>query len=162
MERIQKYTPNAAVWLLVRDPKKLGEIEREDLATFCKASAPLKKAYDLLQDFLSMVHKREGHRLDSWLAKVAESGLPELQSCAAGVEMDKDAVKNGLTWPINNGLVEGKVNKLKLIKRQVYGRASLHVIRNTPASFPMIRMMRWKGKVFRSGNHSLGVLSLCR
>ena len=58
-----------------------------------------------------MVHKREGHRLDAWLAQVTESGLPELQSFAAGVEKDKDAVQAGLTWPINNGMVEGHVTK---------------------------------------------------
>src|SRR5947209_17286339 len=75
------------------------------MTAFCQASAHLKKAYDLLQDFLSMVHKREGHRLDAWLARAAESGLPELQSFASGVEKDKDAVQAGLTWPINNGMV---------------------------------------------------------
>ena len=127
--RIQKYSSNTAVWLFVHDPKKLDEIEREDLAAFCQASAPLKKAYDLLQDFLSMVHKREGQRLDAWLAKVAESGLPELQSFAAGVEKDKAAVKAGLTWPINNGMVEGHVTKLKLIKRQMYGKAGFPLLR---------------------------------
>jgi transposase len=123
-ERLQKYSVNAAIWLFVRDPQKLEEIEREDLATFCQASASLKKAYDLLQDFLLMVHKREGRRLDAWLARVAESELPELQSFASGVEKDKDAVQAGLTWPINNGMVEGHVTKLKLIKRQMYGKAS--------------------------------------
>ncbi len=127
--RIQKYSVNTAIWLFVRDPNKLDEIEREDLAAFCQASAPLKKAYDLLQDFLSMVHKREGQWLDAWLVKVAESGLPELQSFAAGVEKDKDAVKAGLTWPINNGMVEGHVTKLKLIKRQMYGRAGFPLLR---------------------------------
>jgi transposase len=128
-ERIQKYSVNTAIWLFVRDPKKLDETEREDLTAFCQASALLKKAYDLLQDFLSMVHQREGQRLDAWLAKVAESGLPELQSFAAGVEKDKDAVKAGLTWPINNGMVEGHVTKLKLIKRQMYGKASFALLR---------------------------------
>jgi len=117
-ERLQKYAANTAIWLFVRDPQKLDEIEREDLAAFCQASAPLKTAYDLLQDFLSMVHKREGHRLDAWLARVAESGLPELQSFATGVEKDKDAVQAGLTWPINNGMVEGHVTKLKLDPRE--------------------------------------------
>jgi transposase len=129
VERIQKFSANAAIWLFMRDPKKLDEIEREDLATFCQASAALKKAYDLVQDFLSMVHKREGQRLDAWLAGVAESGLPELQSFAAGVEKDKDAVKAGLTWPVNNGQVEGQVTKLKLIKRTMYGRAGFPLLR---------------------------------
>ena len=127
--RIQKYSAHTAIWLFVRDPKKLNAIEREDLAAFCQASTPLKKAYDLLQDFLSMVHKREGHRLDAWLARVAESELPELQSFAAGVEKDTDAVKAGLTWPISNGMVEGHVTKLKLIKRTMYGRAGFALLR---------------------------------
>ena len=128
-ERIQKYAASAAIWLFVRDPQKLDEIEREDLGAFCQASAPLKTAYDLLQDFLSMVHRREGQRLDVWLARVAESGLPELQAFAAGVEKDKDAVEAGLPWPINNGMVEGQVTKLKLIKRAMYGRAGFALLR---------------------------------
>ncbi|GHO82432.1 transposase [Dictyobacter formicarum] len=129
VHRLQKWTANTAIWLFVRDPEKLDEIEREDLAAFCEASAPLKKAYDLLQDFLSMVHKREGQRLDAWLVRVAESELPELQSFAAGVEKDKDAVQAGLTWAINNGMVEGHVTKLKLIKRTMYGRAGFALLR---------------------------------
>ena len=76
-----------------------------------------------------MVHQREGQRLDAWLARVAESELPELQSFAAGVEKDKDAVKAGLTWPINNGQTEGHVTKLKLIMRQMYGKAGFALLR---------------------------------
>ncbi len=66
-----------------------------------------------------MLHAWEGERLDAWLAQVESSGLPELQSFSSGVEKDKDAVRAGLTWPINNGMVEGHVTKLKLIKRIV-------------------------------------------
>jgi transposase len=127
-----------AIWLFVRDPQKLGEIEREDLTAFCQASAPLNKASDLLQDFFSMVHQREGQRLDAWLAGVAESGLSEIQSFAAGVEKDKDAVKAGLTWPVNNGQVEGQVTKLKLIKRTMYGRAGFPLLRQRVLHAPLL------------------------
>ena len=82
--RIQKYSANTAVWLFVRDPETLEEGEREDLATFCQTSPLLQRAYRFVQEFLTMVHKREGHRLDAWLAKIAESDLPELQSFAGG------------------------------------------------------------------------------
>jgi transposase len=99
------------------------------LAAFCQASTALKKAYDLVQDFLSMVHKREGHRLDTWLEQVESSDLSELQSFATGVERDKAAVQAGLTWWINNGVVEGSVTKVKLIKRQMYGRAGFALLR---------------------------------
>ncbi len=128
-QRILKYTPNAAVWLFVRDPKDLDKMEQEALAAFCQASTQLRLAYDFVQDFFSMVHKRQGHRLDAWLERVASSDLSELQSFANGVERDKAAVQAGLTWWINNGVVEGSVTKVKLIKRQMYGRASFALLR---------------------------------
>lgn len=129
VHRLQKFTASTAIWLFVCDPETLGPIEKQDLEMFCLASSQLKQAYDLLQDFLFMVHKREGRRLGAWLAKVAESGLPELQSFASGIEKDKDAVQAGLTWPINNGMIEGHVTKLKLIKRQGYGKAGFPLLR---------------------------------
>jgi transposase len=92
-QRILKYTPNAAVWLFVRDPKDLEKVEQEALAAFCQASTQLRLAYDLVQDFFSMVHKRQGYRLDAWLERVASSDLSELQSFAKGVERDKAAVQ---------------------------------------------------------------------
>jgi transposase len=113
----------------VRDPENLDEGEREALTAFCQASTQLRLASDLVQDFFSMVHKREGHRLDAWLGRVASSDLPELQSFAKGVQRDKAAVQAGLTWWINNGVVEGSVTKVKLIKRQMYGRASFALLR---------------------------------
>jgi transposase len=128
-QRILKYTPTAALWLFVRDRQSLDKMEQEDLTAFCQVSTQLQKASDLVQDFLSMVHKREGHRLDAWLERVAKSDLSELQSFAAGVERDKAAVQAGLTWWINNGVVEGSVTKVKLIKRQMYGRADFPLLR---------------------------------
>jgi transposase len=127
--RLQKFSANTAVWLFVRDPKTLDKIEQDDLAAFCQVSPTLKRAYHLIQDFLSMVHKREGHRLDVWLEQVATSDLAELQSFASGIEKDKAAVRAGLTWSINNGMVEGHVTKLKLIKRTMYGRAGFPLLR---------------------------------
>ncbi len=59
----------------------------------------------------------------------AGSNLPELQSFSAGVEKDKEAVKACLSWWINNGMVEGHVTKLKLIKRQGYGQAGFPFLR---------------------------------
>jgi transposase len=129
LHRLEKFSANTAVWLFVREPNKLDEIEQEDLAAFCQVSHTRKCADDLLQDFLSMVQKREGARLDAGLAQVTESGIAELQSFASGREKDKDAVQAGLTWSITNGMVEGHVTKLKLIKRQGYGRAGFPLLR---------------------------------
>ena len=85
--------------------------------------------YQLVQEFRHILHHREGEKLDDWLEKVRASQIRELQSFVLGVERDKAAVAAGLTLPQNNGLVEGKVNKLKLIKRMGYGRAGFPLLR---------------------------------
>ena len=76
-----------------------------------------------------MLRTRTGEKLDAWLTQVAASQIPELVSFLTGIERDKSAVVAGLTRPQNNGLVEGKVNKLKLIKRMGYGRAEFPLLR---------------------------------
>ncbi len=86
-------------------------------------------AYRLTQDFLQMLRKREGERLDTWVTQVQESQLSELHSFAHGVEQDKTAVQAGLTLPINNGQVEGHVTRVKLVKRMMYGKAGFALLR---------------------------------
>jgi transposase len=76
-----------------------------------------------------MIRERTGEDLDSWLDEVEGSHLPEFESFAAGVRKDKAAVFAGLTLPWSNGPVEGQVNRLKLIKRSMYGRAKLPLLR---------------------------------
>lgn len=89
---------------------------------------PVRKFF-CAKDFLEMMRRREGERLDVWLSQVHESCLPELQSFAHGVEEDYEAVKAGLTLALNNGQVEGQVTKIKLIKRMMYGRAEFPLLR---------------------------------
>ena len=127
--RLPHYTSRASVWLFMRRPERLDEIQREDLAAFRLAHPSLKTTYQLVQGFLQMMRQRQGERLDAWLSQVHESGLPELQSFAQGVEQDKAAVQAGLTLAINNGQVEGQVTKIKLIKRMMYGRATFPLLR---------------------------------
>ncbi len=126
---LRKVTVNTAIWLFIRDRKSLSDLEKRTLEMFCLASSPLALAYRLVQQFLTLVRKREGHGLDEWLRQVVQSGIPELQSFASGIEKDKEAVQAGLSLWINNGMVEGHVTKLKLIKRQGYGRAGFRLLR---------------------------------
>jgi transposase len=86
-------------------------------------------AYGLAQDFMDMLRHREGERLDVWLGRVRASHIPELQRFVQSIQRDKDAVLAGLTEPWSNGVVEGKINKLKLIKRMMYGRAEFPLLR---------------------------------
>ncbi len=126
---LQDFSANDAVWLFARDATDLDEKEQETLSTICQASETAKTTYQFIQEFRHMLHHREGEKLDSWLAQVTASHIRELQSFVVGVERDKAAVVAGLTLPQNNGLVEGKVNKLKLIKRMMYGRAKFPLLR---------------------------------
>jgi transposase len=114
---------------LLRRPEDLRVEEQEQVVKLRQIHPAVDLAYDLVQQFVQMLRTRQGKRLDDWLTRVNRSTLPELQSFAAGVEKDKDAVRNGLTWSINNGMVEGHVTKLKLIKRQGYGRAGFPLLR---------------------------------
>jgi transposase len=78
---------------------------------------PVDQAYELVQQFAHMLRTRTGEQLNEWLCRVKASKIRELQGFITGVKRDKAAVTAGLTLPQNNGVVEGKVNKLKLIKR---------------------------------------------
>nr|WP_242527423.1 transposase [Ktedonosporobacter rubrisoli] len=70
-----------------------------------------------------------GKKPDDWLTQAQASQIPELQCFVIGIELDKAAVKAGLTQPRSNEVIEGKVHKLKLIKRMGYGRALLPSLR---------------------------------
>ncbi len=126
---LQDFSAKEVVWLIVRAPTDLDEKGKKTLAALCQASETARIIYQLVQEFRHMLHHREGAKLDDWLSKVRASQIRELQSFVAGVERDKAAVVAGLTLPQNNGLVEGKVNTLKLIKRMGYGRAAFPLLR---------------------------------
>src|SRR6266566_361503 len=122
-------TSRQATFLFLRRPEELRVEEQETVTTLRLIRPEVDLAYDLVQQFAQMLRTRTGEHLDAWLDQAEKSNLPELQSFAAGVQKDKDAVRAGLTWWINNGVVEGHVTKLKLIKRQGYGRTGFPLLR---------------------------------
>jgi transposase len=122
-------TSRQAAFLFLRRSEKLKGEELEQLCQVRQIDPEVELAYELVQQFAHMLRTRTGEHLDAWLNKVASSKLSELQAFATGIEKDKDAVRAGLTWWVNNGMVEGQVTKLKLIKRQGYGRAGFPLLR---------------------------------
>ncbi len=114
-------------------PEKLDERQQEELALIRQASPRAETAYGLAQAFMHMIWEHRGEPLDTWLSEVEASHLPELESFAKGIQHDKAAVFAGLTLPWSNGPLEGHVNRLKLIKRSMYGRAKLPRLANTCA-----------------------------
>jgi len=118
-----------AVWLLVRPLEALREREQAELAALRQASDLVETMYQLVQEFFRLVRTRQGAHLDGWLAKAAESQIPELQRFATGLEQDQAAVLAGLTRPESNAITEGQVNKLKMLKRLMFGRAGFALLR---------------------------------
>jgi transposase len=118
-----------ATFLFLRRSEELEVDEREALITLRQLHPEIDLAYDLVQQFAKMLRTRTGERLDNWLEQARASQIREFQGFVAGIERDKAAVVTGLTLPQNNGLVEGKVNQLKLIKRMMYGRARFPLLR---------------------------------
>jgi transposase len=118
-----------ATFLFLRRSEELETDEQETLIALRQLHPEVDLAYDLVQQFAQMLRTRTGEQLDAWLEQARASQIRELQSFVLGVERDKAAVVAGLTLPQNNGLVEGKVNKLKLIKRMMFGRAEFPLLR---------------------------------
>jgi transposase len=94
-----------------------------------QADPLIAQTASLMVDFATMLREREGERLDEWLAQVEQQEVAELKSLATGLRKDYEAVKAGLTQIWSNGQVEGQVHRLKLLKRQAYGRASFETLR---------------------------------
>jgi transposase len=118
-----------ATWLFFRKQEDLKEEEQERLRLLRQASPPVETTYQLVETFLHMVREGTGEQLDAWLGAVEASHLEAFQSFVTGVQQDKDAVLAGLTLPWSNGLLEGNVNRLKLIKRGMYGRAEFDLLK---------------------------------
>ncbi|TMD26230.1 MAG: ISL3 family transposase, partial [Chloroflexi bacterium] len=116
-------------WLFFRKQDDLTKEEQESLRQLRQASPHIETAYRLVEKFLQMVRERTGEQLDGWLAFVEASHLKAFDSFVTGVQQDKEAVFAGLTLPWSNGPLEGNVNRLKLIKRSMYGRAEFDLLK---------------------------------
>jgi transposase len=115
--------------LVVQHPERLDEEGTVYLTTVRAQDQRIDQACRLAQAFAEMVRDRQGARLDAWVADVQASGIDELARFAAGLLTDEAAVRAGLTLVWSNGQVEGHVNRLKLLKRQMYGRANFDLLR---------------------------------
>jgi transposase len=125
----QALSPRQAAWLLVLDPEKLKPEEQAYRVALQALSPAADAAQRLAQRFVKMVGDRDAQALDAWLADAAASPVPELQRFAGSLRHDYAAVSAALKLPWSNGQTEGQVNRLKLIKRQMFGRAKLALLR---------------------------------
>lgn len=121
--------PRLVAALVLRRPERRTEEQRAYLKLVSAEEPAIATAVDLTEDFLMMLRRREGARLLVWLDAAEASGIDELKRFAGKLRADHDAVQAGLTLRHSNGQTEGQVTKLKLVKRQGYGRAKVDLLR---------------------------------
>jgi transposase len=117
-----------ASWIL-KHPDALTADEHAMLAQVRAECQHLDRLATHVADFATMLMHRQGQHLDAWLTAVRADDLPHLHSFATGLTQDYDAVVNGLTLEHSSGAVEGNVNRIKMPKRQMYGRAGFDLLR---------------------------------
>lgn len=116
-------------WLLVREPEQLSEAESAALAQMRDLCRDVRVVYPLAQEFVRMIRKREAGAFKPWLKKALASGAPDFENFGAGLRRERAAVEAALSSEHSNGQTEGQINKLKLIKREMYGRANFDLLR---------------------------------
>jgi transposase len=123
------WSAGRASWLVMLNDDNLDE-EQQAARTRMLAADPHMVTVDrLARQFVQLVKERRSHDLDPWLNDVAASSIKALKSFANGIRADLAAVRNALKLSWSNGQTEGQINRLKFIKRQMYGRAKLDLLR---------------------------------
>jgi transposase len=115
-------------WIM-RPGDKLTDDERTDLDRLCGLCPDLASIRDLAHGFTDLVRTRGGEHLTDWVRRAEQSTITEIRSFAAGLRKDWAAVTAGLTTTWSSGAVEGNVNRIKMLKRQMYGRANPDLLR---------------------------------
>ena len=104
-------------------------ITKEQYDQVLKSYPLLDELYSAIQEFYKIIYSKRDDRIEEWLIKLEQFNIPELQTYVNGVRNDLNAVKNGIKYEYNNGLAEGSVNKIKVIKRIMYGRNSFELLK---------------------------------
>lgn len=114
-------------WLLSEDPTSLDEPTGRFLHHLYEAAPELAVAGELARRFAALIRGDDDAGLEQWLKDATDS---ELASLAAGIGRDIEAVRAAITQPWSTSPVEGQINRLKTIKRQMYGRSGYPLLRN--------------------------------
>jgi transposase len=125
----RRYSPRQAAFLFIRRPEKLSQAQEADLAVILTENPQFNQWRELAQQFMTLLRKRDVSAFDSWLSAVAEHGSGSMKRFASGLQADYAEVAAALTYEWSNGPTEGHINRLKLVKRQMFGRAKLDLLR---------------------------------
>ena len=111
-------------------PGNLADADKTGLEAILAASPELAAVVASVRAFAAIMNERRGRELlEPWMTAAEATGEPALRSFVTGLRADQEAVTNGLSLRWSSGSVEGHVNRIKMIKRQMYGRAGPDLLR---------------------------------
>jgi transposase len=116
-------------WLLLREDAERSALEQVYVAELLRRTPLLADLAKTVRAFFSLLNERRMGDLEVWLQQATASGVAELAAFAEGVRRDLAAVQAAMSLPWSQGQTEGQSNRLKLLKRQMYGRANLDLLR---------------------------------
>jgi len=121
-------TPFEAALSVLRCPEKCTAADQALLAQLGEGTAEVREAVELSQAFATMLRERQADRLDGWLDRATRCSAGAIVRFAQGLQREVAALRAALSLPWSTGPVEGHINRLKLLKRQMYGRAKLDLL----------------------------------
>ena len=124
----RQLTPRRGAWLVLRPSARATAQDHQQLAQLTEQSPELAEAVALAQEFAGLVRRRQPAQLEPWLRRATMSTLPPFRRFARGLRADYAAVQAGVTLPWSQGPIEGHINRLKMLKRQMFGRARLDLL----------------------------------
>jgi transposase len=126
---LDRPSASRVAWLLFLRPEELKDHEQRLREAICLRCLTLNEAAELGHAFCDLVKQRQAGGLSGWIAQASAATItPELRRFAIGLLADLPAIEAALKLPWSNGQTEGQVNRLKLLKRQMYGRAKLDLL----------------------------------
>jgi predicted transcriptional regulator len=115
--------------LIYKKLEKIQSLSNEQYEEVIKEYPILGELYTMIKEFNRIIFSQKAEELETWISEAKKHDIPELQSFLDGTFKDIEAVKNGIIYQYNNGLAEGSVNKIKVIKRIMYGRNSFELLK---------------------------------
>jgi transposase len=114
---------------ITRHPDRLDADDAQQLKQILTRVPALATTVEHVRAFAELMNNLRGHQLKDWITRVQHDQVPALQTFATGLLQDLDAVVAGLTLRYSSGAVEGHNNKIKMLKRQMFGRANFDLLR---------------------------------
>jgi transposase len=116
-------------WWLILPDERLTPAQRRFMQALLGESQPVRDAQALAVDFGRLLRAHNPGALEPWLCQAEASGVAEFRDFAVGLRRETAAARAAIASPWSNGQTEGQVNKIKMLKRQMYGRASVALLR---------------------------------